>query len=167
MNKVTLGILIGSLALNFALVGFIVGKESAPPPAFDPTRSYLKWSRSLDDQRFKELREVLRPHLGDRSRIRKLRKQNRELAALLESPDYDRAEIEAILGSMRNAHLAAQSQSHEAFLSFVDALSEDERASLADEMRKRRHGFRKGLGKRFNQRQDGNRPPYQAPPDKP
>ena len=155
MNKVTLGILIGSLALNFALAGYVIGKQNAPPPAFDPTRSYLKWSRSLEGERFQELREVLRPHMGDRSRIRSLRKQNRELADLLESPNYDRSEVEAILGSMRESHQAAQSQSHTAFLSFVDALTPEERASLAEEMRKRRHIFR------------NPRPPFRQHPDKP
>lgn len=167
MNRVTIGILVASVALNLAFAGFLIGRENAPPPTFDPTRSFVAWSQNLDAERATELRRVMRAHAGDHRRhLRSLRGQNRALKETLRATDLDRSELAEILKEMREAHLLAQEQSHGAFLTFVASLSHEERISLAADMRK--HRIRGPLGKpRFRPRNGVSNPLNDAPNGRP
>ena len=139
MNRLTIGVLVASVALNFTFVGFWIGRVNAPPPIFDPTRSFVAWSQGLDAERTSQLRLVMRAHAGDhRLHIDRLRDQNQALKESLRAPNLNRSEIAEALKGMREAHLSAQRQSHNAFLAFTAALTHEERLSLASDMRKHR-----------------------------
>lgn len=139
MNRLTIGVLVASVALNFTFVGFWIGRVNAPPPIFDPTRSFVAWSQGLNAERTSQLRQVMRAHAGDhRLQMDRLHDQNRALKESLSAPNLDRSEIAETLKGMREAHLSAQRQSHNAFLAFTAALTHEERLSFASDMRKHR-----------------------------
>ena len=139
MSKSTIAILVISIGLNFALGGFVVGKSSAPLPAFDPTRSFVTWSQGLNEPRHKELRRVMRKHRGGhRGHMRELERQNRVLQQALVSESFNPEQVQQALEGMRRAHLDAQEASHDAFLSFLNNLTPAERRSLAADMQRQR-----------------------------
>lgn len=139
MNRLTLTVLIVSIALNFALIGFMVGREQSQPPFFDPTRSFIAWAEKLEPDRRLTLRATMRTHAPEyRQRLRMLREHNRVLMRSLEADTFEPNAMRNALDQMRTAHLEAQMQSHNAFVTFVGALTHEERRQLAVDLRMRR-----------------------------
>ena len=57
------------MAVNLALIGFLVGREASPIPGLDPTRHYLHWARDLPDERrdaLQQKRDDTKDRLRDR-----------------------------------------------------------------------------------------------------
>ncbi len=141
MNRLTLTVLILSIALNFALIGFLVGREQSKPPFFDPTRAFIGWSEKLQPDRKLALRATMRTHAPQyRKHLLRLRQHNRDLMRSLEADTLEPSALRDALGQMRAAHLEAQTQSHNAFVTFVDALTLEERRQLAADISARRPG---------------------------
>lgn len=135
-------LLLVSLALNFALVGYLIGKESRGGPRFDPTRDYPRWARGLPDERRDALRPIIREHFrGTRPQYRALRNHHDALRQAITANPFDAASLETVLSNMRDAHQKAQQSSHASFVEFVRNLSVAEREKLAADLaRPRRSG---------------------------
>lgn len=141
MSKFSLGILIFSIALNFALIGYLAGRAQSPPPFFDPTRAFVSWSENLRPERSRALRSVMRAHAPEhRQHLRSLRQHNHALVRALDAQVLQPDKLAETLQEMRAAHVEAQSRSHDAFLTFVGSLTLQERRQLAARLRNHRSG---------------------------
>jgi uncharacterized membrane protein len=153
-------VLIGSLALNLALAGFLLGSRSQQVAGQDPTRAYPRWARSLPEPRREALRPVMMKHMrAMRPKVRTLRQQQRALAAAMQGQQFDTEGLQIALAEMRAEHERIQRTSHESFTEFVAQLTQAERQALAQDMSKhRRHPPREGdRGRARDRQRDGER----------
>lgn len=148
-------VLIGSLAANLALAGFLLGSRSQQSVGQDPTRAYPRWARSLPEPRREALRPVMMKHMrAMRPKVRTLRQQQRALASAIEGDEFDIETLQAALIEMRTEHERIQRASHESFTEFVAQLTQAERQALAKDMSKQRR----------HRRPDRSRPGNGQPP---
>ncbi len=139
-SKWALGVLIGSLALNLALAGFIVGKQSNPRVEYDPTRAFPRWSRTLSEERRHAIRPILREHrLSFKPRARTLRDQHQALRDAISAEPYDSEVLRTVLNQMREEFQQSRALSHESFIAFVNELTPEERVLLARDMARNNH----------------------------
>ena len=136
MKSRTAAILLAvSAALNFAFIGYWLGQESKPDPAFDPARGYQHWARTLTPERRKAVRPILRSERqAQRTNFRELRKLNRRLRHAIATEPFDAQELHAVLAGLRRGHGEVQALSHDAFVRFVEALSQEERRALVKDL---------------------------------
>ena len=126
-------LLVVSVAINLTLVGFLIGQRSSPFPNIDPTRGYTLWARTLSEERFAELKPILRE--GHRKRQpRRMRGLHREFRQQLTAEPLDITQLSQTLSKMRGHHEQAQSGHHETFLNLISALTLAERQALAKEL---------------------------------
>ena len=129
-----IALLVISVAVNFALAGYLLGKSSHRP-GFDPTRGYVFWARSLPEPRRAELAPLIRKDLrAKRPNIRALRRHHRQVNELLRAETFNKEALSAALANLRDGHQQGQAASHEAFVSFVEQLSLAERQALAEDL---------------------------------
>ncbi len=127
-------LLVVSVAINFALAGYLLGRSS-DRPGFDPTRGYVFWARSLPEDRRAELAPLIRKDLrAKRPNTRALRRQHRQVNEILRAEVFDKEALSAALAKLREGHHQGQAASHEAFVSFVEQLSLTERQALAEDL---------------------------------
>lgn len=138
-----IGVIVASIALNLALIGFIVGKQASPPPDFDVATAYPRWARTLPDARREELRPLVRQHLRTlRPRTAGMRQHTAAIADVIVKQPFDRAALERTLEQMRTELHRTRALSHASFVEFVSQLSVEERQQMAADMmspRKNRH----------------------------
>lgn len=136
MNTKWLSIsLVLSLAVNLLLVGYTVGRSSGPVAGVgpDPTRGYLRWTRSLTEERRRELRPLIRAGFQNRPR-HAMRELHDNFRAAVAADPYDMDAMDAALRDMRAHHHENLRVSHETFKNFVAALTAEERAALAQRL---------------------------------
>ena len=129
-NRTLTILLVVSVVANFALFGFVVGKQSRPYPTFDPTRGYVRWLQTLPEARKDELRPIVRQG-RDGTRPIRLGRIHREFRALLNEDSIDQKKLTEVLSQLRLGHHAQQKASHGAFIAFVGQLTIQERLDLA------------------------------------
>ena len=142
-------LLVVSIALNVAFVGFLIGRSMAPHRAFDPAAHYPRWVRSLPEPRREELRPFLRQHRQNiRPRLRAIRTGHQEVMRAILAEPFDPAMLEQALQSRRRHHLQSQDTNDAAFVEFVRQLTQQERQTLAHDLRtpnRNRQGAPAGL----------------------
>jgi uncharacterized membrane protein len=130
-----IGVIVASLALNLALIGFIIGKQASPPPDFDVASAYPRWARTLPETRRDELRPLVRKHLRAlRPRNANMRKHTKAIAEALKQEPYDSVALIEVLKQMRSELDQTRDLSHASFVEFVSQLSVEERQRLAADM---------------------------------
>lgn len=140
-----------SIAFNFALVGFLLGKQTRPLPGFDPTRGHVRWMQTLPSARRDELRPVLHNSFKPVRRLN-LRRIHRQFRDTLLAQPFNQDELSQALHELRQSHNAALQISHADFVQLVSALTLEERQNLAKTLathpRKRHIQHRKRLGQK-------------------
>ncbi|MCY3623684.1 MAG: periplasmic heavy metal sensor [Gammaproteobacteria bacterium] len=150
-------VLVVSLALNVAAIGFGIGLATGSPTwgrGFDPTAGLSRLVRSLPEDRRAELTRAGTPAMSDgelRRRIgtslRHLRASQHAIAKAVAQEPFDPDAVRAALADFRE-HLAAnQTSSHQAFVEILGRLTPDERSRFLETMRpgkdrRPRHGTR-------------------------
>lgn len=145
-NKWLIGGLIVSAIVNLLLIGFVVGRiasDSPPPfgPVADPTAGYMRYLRTLPEDRRKEIAPTVREHMrGLRDDIRGTRGDQRALHAAIVAEPFDAAELTAALERLQRRLTSVQSQSHASFVAVVARLNLAEREALARSMQRPHRG---------------------------
>ena len=139
-NKWLIVSLVGSLAVNFALAGFFIGRASnidLHRTLMDPTLGFSRVLSQLPDERRAELRPLIRHHFrGMRPSLGGIRQAQSELNEALTANPYDAARLVAALEQFRE-HLAEnQMASHDSLVALVTALEPGERQLLVESMRR-------------------------------
>ncbi len=136
-------ILVASLVINIGLIGYVVGLNSKSPPTFDPTRGFAIWTRTLPDERRRELRGLLREYGSDGQRkLRRLMRKNSEMQAALLAVPFDPEQLAEVLANLRQQGDEMQVHSHGVFVKLVSQLSDEERILMAEDLQARRHKHR-------------------------
>lgn len=160
-----------SLALNLALVGFLVGQAAgapsflrAPPAGFDPTVGLGRLLRFLpEDRRAEVLAGAAR---GDiREALATVRRTQRVLHRQLGQEPLDEQALAAALGRFREEFAASQAASHAAFVAVAARLTPAERQRFVARMNKgprARRGDRPGRGEGQRERRR-DRPAAERP----
>ncbi len=135
-SKWLLVLFVLSLALNLALVGFLLGRSSADFRGGDPTRGFPRWAMmEMSQERRESLRPTFSRHRADmRRQLRDMRDHHRALQTAVAADPYDPAGLAAALADMRAAHARVESTNHAAFRDFVSQLSPAERQRLAEQL---------------------------------
>lgn len=160
-NKWLIVSLVVSLAVNFALAGFFIGRASnldLHRPLMDPTLGFSRVLRQLPDERRAELRPLIRRHFrGMRPSLGGIRKAQSELNEALTADPFDAPRLADALEQFRE-HLADnQTASHNSLVALVAALKPGERRVLVESMRR-------GM---FDHRDHRQAPPRRPPPTAP
>ncbi len=139
-SKWMIVILVASLALNLALVGYLAGRSSSGKLYSnpDPTRGFPRWAMTLPDER----REALRPtffQAEKRRQMRALRAQHETLHSAVASDPFDAAALAQALADMRTAMAELELANHAAFQEFVSQLTPEERLELAAHLERPRY----------------------------
>lgn len=152
-SRLTRGLLIGSLTLNFLIIGGGVGlvlssaNHRHPPPS---SFTIGPFTRALEEGQ----RVSVRENLKGRMEARRFddRKENRRayfalLAALRQDP-FDRSAVVKELESMEKQGAARRTQGADALLDAIEAMTPEERSAYVDrlesDLKKKRSGSRKG-----------------------
>ncbi len=135
-SKWLLGLFVLSLALNLALVGFLVGRSSADFRGGDPTRGFPRWAMmEMSQERRESLRPAIARHRGDlRRQLFAMRGHHDTLRIAVAAQPYDPAALDAALADMRAAYAQVESANHAAFREFVSQLTPPERQQLAEQL---------------------------------
>ena len=165
-NKWLIGLLVVSVAVNLALVGFLAGRMSSgfrPPIGMEMAIGIPRLLRELPDDRRQEIlsassfdRRQLRPAL------RAVRTAQQDIDKALVVEPFDPTELEQAFERFRETLDQTQLQSHRSMIEVVSKLTAEERSLLAKSLRQRPR--RSGPpGQRANARRqgapDGRRPP--------
>jgi len=139
-SKWVAALLLFSLGLNLALVGFMVGRSSHPGVAGDPTRGFLRWMHGLPADRREELHPMVANHMrAVRPEMRSLRQRHRALQEAIVAEPFEPEALNAALNDMRTQNINLQQASHAAFMAFVSHLSVTEREALSNDMQTQGH----------------------------
>ncbi|MCZ6644431.1 MAG: periplasmic heavy metal sensor [Gammaproteobacteria bacterium] len=161
-NKWLIVALVVSLAINFALAGFFIGRASnldLHRTLMDPTLGFSRVLRQLPDERRAELRPLIRRHFrGMRPSLGGIRQAQSELNEALTADPFDAQRLAVALEQFRE-HLADnQMASHDSLVALVAALEPGERRLLVESMRR-------GMFDRRDRRQaPSRRPPPSGSP---
>ena len=151
--------LVASLALNLALVGYMVGKAAGPPflrpppTSFDPTVGLGRLLRFLPAERRREVlagtaRQDIRESLAT------ARRTARTLHRQLGQAPFDEQALAATLQRFRDDFAESQARSHAAFVAAAAALTPAERQRFTKSLRKE---ARRGNGGRRQERRSERR----------
>jgi uncharacterized membrane protein len=158
----------GSLALNLFLAGLIVGalllgergrRDRGPKPP----RSLLAAAEQFEPaerEAFEAL--LLRKAQESRPQARALRRARGEVRAAISAEPYDPAAAVAAMDRARAQEIALRRELDSAVLEFATRLDAEERAALAEAMRRRGGSWRRGLkgeGRGPGPEAPGARPP--------
>jgi uncharacterized membrane protein len=155
-NKWLLGGLAASLIVNLLLIGFVVGKMTSgwamPPMRPDPTMGLHRMIDFLPDPRRDEIRDELKTQMRSiYPELRELRATHRRIRDAVTADPFVRTDLEKALEELRARLGSTQVSAHRAFVDVVSRLTPEERAQLADAMRRPR-GF--GRDRRHNHRDE-------------
>ncbi len=139
-NKWLIVALIVSVAVNFALAGFFIGRASnldLHRTIMDPTLGFSRVLRQLKDERRAELRPLIRQHFREmRPSLGGIRQAQKELNQALTAEPFDAPVLAAALEQFR-VHLSdSQAASHASLIDLVGALEPSERRLLVESMRR-------------------------------
>ena len=139
-SRVLIIALVLSLGANLALVGFLAGRSferDGMPSRMDPTLAFFPVLRTLPESRQAELRPLMRAHFrGSKPEIRRLRHAQRSIGKALTAAPFEAQILDLALADFRRALLASQTTNHQALIRLAEAMSPEERALLADAMRR-------------------------------
>ncbi len=146
-----------SLAFNLLLVGGIIGRFMAGPPA-RPMPEHIGWVvRLLDEERRQELRSTLINHVRETGPLRRdMRQAQHDFETSLLAPDYDEQQTREALARLRINSLTWQESSHEQLVELLGQLDSDERRKVAEFLNRRSRLHRN--------RGDKTRPGMPGPP---
>ena len=156
-NKWLVVALVVSVATNFALAGFFIGRASnleLHRTMMDPTLGFSRMLHQLPDGRRSELRPLIRTHFrGMRPSLGGIRRAQGELNAALVADPFDSATLAVALEAFRQHLSENQASSHASLVALVEALEPDERRMLVESMSR-------GMRDHRNRHQgSGGRPP--------
>jgi len=159
-NNVLVIALIVSVAVNLALVGFVIGRISAAGPApasMDPFLGSMRVMHALPQQRQEDLRPLLRQHYrGLRPNVREMRRAQRQVNAALAAEPFDPAALESALARFRSVLLRSQEGSHQVLVELAGELTQEERVMLREAMTRSPRG---GGERHHGPLRDGLHPP--------
>lgn len=145
--------LVASLALNLALVGYMVGKAAGPPflrpppTSFDPTVGLGRLLRFLPAERRREvLAGTARQDI--RESLVTARRTARTLHQQLGQEPFDEQALATTLQRFRNDFAESQARSHAAFVAATAALTPAERQRFTKSLRKEARRGGDGVRKR-------------------
>ena len=156
--------LVASLALNLALVGYMVGKATGPPflrpppTSFDPTVGLGRLLRFLPAERRREVlagtaRQDIRESLAT------ARRTARTLHRQLGQEPFDEQALAATLQRFRDDFAESQVRSHAAFVAAAAALTPAERQRFTKSLRREtRRGGDERKRERRSERRGDDRP---------
>ena len=131
-SKWLIGLFVLSVAVNLALIGFLVGRHSGAAAFVDPAREYPRWVRTLPDSRRDTLRPAIIQHIRSmRGNIRTLSGLNREVHKAIAADPFDASRLAAALQAVNRHNNDMQHKSHQSLASFVGQLTSAERAAFA------------------------------------
>ena len=122
-----------SIGINLALAGFLLGRESRPSHAFDPTQGYAHWVFTLPQARQDELLPLIgkqRKH----HRPLKLRRLHRSFREALSADPFDPERLATTLAELRAGQRTIHTASHESFVRLASELTLAERQQMAQEL---------------------------------
>lgn len=133
-----------SLTLNLAVIGLIAGAgvkhwrdDDHRRPVRSDVTSFGPYTRALPEEARARMRAAYRDKSGDLGRARKdLRQDFESLRAALEAVPYDEAAVVAIMDRQRGRIDTQVLVVRRLFLDEVAAMSDDERAALARNLKK-------------------------------
>ncbi len=143
-NRWLIVVLVLSLAINFALAGFFIGRASnidLQRSVMDPTLGFSRILGQLSDERRSELRPLIRNHFRDmRPSLKGIRQAQIELNQTLTAEPFDARALAVALEQFREHLSSNQSVSNASLVALVTALEPGERRLLIESMhRGRRH----------------------------
>lgn len=151
-SRLTRGLLIGSLTLNFLIIGGAVGllvssKNQRHPPA--DAFSTGAFTKSLDESQRAQVRESLKTRMESRRKVDRQEHRrvfNSLLSALRQTP-FDRAAVVSELNAIEQQGAARRTQGTDALLDAIEAMTPPEREAYVDrlqrELKRKRPGARK------------------------
>jgi len=146
-NKWLIGGLATSLIVNLLLVGFVVGRMTpgmAMPMRPDPTMGIYRMIDFLPEARRDEIKGMLRnAGRSIRPQLRELRAVHRRIREAVMADPFVRADLENALSDLRERLGSTQVSAHQSFVDVVSQLTPEERAQLADAMRRPPRGHRR------------------------
>jgi uncharacterized membrane protein len=163
-NKLVLGLLALSLAMNLGFVGFVIGKNVRDQESFGPpvTHKLPRWTNDLSEQRRSALQPMLRQQrLNARAQTREIRRAYAAVHADIGAEEFSKTELIDSLAQLRTQLVASQNASHEDLINFVSALRAGERKLLARHLQKQntRRRSPQGLPELHAPRHHGDGPP--------
>ena len=158
-SRITMTVLVLSLALNLVLVGGMIGRFMMGPP-HRSMPEHLGWMlRGLDADRRAELRPDIVAHARKVLPLRReMRDAQEAFEAVLLDPEMSEKQLEAALDRVRNAFEAYQAASHEEMVTVLKQLDADERKQVVSYLHRHRPG-------RDERREHGERRGPDMPPD--
>ena len=148
-----LPVLIGSVALNLLIVGIFAGAMLSPDGPRKRDGDEQRAVRGVLGEPFfralpvKERRALARDVLGNRERFRESREALRSRVEgflnALRAENFDRAEVERLLGEQRRTALERQSMGEQLLLDRLEAMTPAERAAYADTFAEQLKGFKR------------------------
>lgn len=121
---------LASVALNLALVGFLIGSSSGPSMwrgrGFDPSVGLARLVRFLPPERRDELLDDAKRREIRRS-LHDMRRTQRDVHEAMAAEQFDLAVLEASLRQFRDHFAANQARSHAAFVEIAGRLTAKER----------------------------------------
>ena len=139
-NKWLIIALVFSLAVNFALAGFFIGRASnfdLHRTVMDPTLGFSRVLRQLPDERRSELRPLIRKHFREmRPSLGGIRQAQSDLNSALTAEPFDAPALAMALDQFREHLSDNQAASHGSLVELVAALKPGERHLLVQAMRR-------------------------------
>ena len=139
-NKLFVVLLVLSVALNLALVGFLIGQrvnQHGIAVMANPMHLMPRWAHGLAPERRQALLPMLRQQRRDaRAQLRAIRKAHMAVQQAVAAEDFDPAELTTSLMDLRTRLGDSQQTSHDDFINFVSALTAKERQDLAQQLRR-------------------------------
>lgn len=143
-SRLLRGVLIGSLALNLAVVGIVAGAAfsgrygGGPPRGFNFDLGPIARALSPAD------RKMVRDHLRNNRELRELRSADRAadqqaMVVALRNTPFDIVDLEQALASQRNRGKALEQAATAALLDQIAAMSPVDRAAFADRLERELH----------------------------
>ena len=158
--------LIGSVAVNLALVGFVVGVAASDVRmpwrgmGFDATAGLVHLIRFLPEDRRAEVLQGAGAERPSRQSLRAMRRAQHEIQAAIAAEPFDPVALTAALSTFSERFSESQQRSHAVLVLMMAQLTPEERQRFADTMRHMREprpGRREGRGREHGPR----RPPDQ------
>ncbi|MEX0941291.1 MAG: periplasmic heavy metal sensor [Pseudomonadales bacterium] len=160
-SRVTIIVLVCSLAINLLFAGVIIGKVLRDHPHVGPMPSNLGWIvRYLNE----DTRQALRPDLEAHRQqtlplLRDMRRAQQEFETALVDPDMNQQELattlEETLSELRTTSTAFQAAMHEQMIRVVVQLDAEQRQNVAQYLH--RHHPRRPSGERMDRHREPSR----------
>ncbi len=133
-DRLLLGALILSVAVNLLLAGIFMGRLAGPERSVgpvDPVMGMRRLIRDLPPERAEDLAEHYRHYFSTiRPRFRELRASQRQLREAMLTEPLDKAAVREAMVGFQNQLRDSQGQAHDAIIELMAALTLDERRQL-------------------------------------